>query len=150
MACREGNYLTSLAGVRYIPEDRADAFGHCWIGCQGAKNCGQDTTRTYGEVYEMLREAMSLITLGFWGHNSYEEDTFNQRHGRELARNNPDGDCSRLCYQAVVSGALRFHGHHTGENPVRPRVYNCSDITIDGQEYRQGWRTIPLEQLERF
>ena len=149
-ACSDGNYLTSLSGVRYIPEDRADAFGHCWIACQGTKTCGEEPTRILGESYEIFREVMRRLTLGIWGHNSYEEDIFNQRHGRELARNNPDGDCSSLCYQAVVSGALRFHGHNTSDDSARPRVYNCSDITINGHTYRQGWRTIPLEHLERF
>jgi hypothetical protein len=149
-ACRDGNYLTSRSGVRYIPEDRADAFGHCWIGCQGAKTCGEGVTRILGGAHEVFREAMSYLSLGFWGHNSYDEDTFNQRYGRELARNNPEGDCSRLCYQALLSGALRFHGHHTGDDPARPRVYLCSAITIRGHEYHQGWRTIPLEDLARF
>lgn len=127
-ACRDGGYLTPMSRIRYIPEDRSDAFGHCWIGCQGAKTCGQDVTRFWGESYEDFREAMRYLTFGVWGHNSYEEDIFDQRHGRELARNNPEGDCSSLCYQAVVSSALRFHGHHTGDNPARPRLYNCSDI----------------------
>lgn len=149
-ACRDGNYLTSRAGVRYIPEDRADAFGHCWIGCQGAMTCGQDATRAFGEAYEAFREAMRILTLGFWGHNSYEEDRFNQRHGRELARNNPDGDCSSLCYQAIVSDALRFHGHSTSDDSSRPKVYNCSDITLNGQLYARGWKNIPFEHLERF
>jgi|GEM_PF-6302161 len=149
-ACSDGNYLTSLSGLRYIPEDRADAFGHCWIACQGAKTCGEEATRAFGESREIFREVMKYLTFGVWGHNSYEEDTFNQRHGRELARNNPDGDCSSLCYQAILSDALRFHGHHTGNDPARPRVYNCSDIIINGNEYRQGWRNIPLEHLWRF
>lgn len=149
-ACSDGNYLTSRAGVEYIPEDRADAFGHCWIGCQGAKTCGQETTRSHGGAYEIFREAMSYLTLGLWGHNSYQADTFNQRFGRELARAKPFGDCSSLCYQAVVNGSLRFHGHNTSRDPTRPRVYNCSGITIDGHEYRQGWRTIPEQHLRRF
>lgn len=149
-ACRDGNYITSLSGVRYIPEDRADAFGHCWIACQGTKICGEEPTRFFGERYETFREAMKYLSFSVWGHNSYEEDTFNQTHGRELARNNLDGDCSSLCYQAVVSGELRFHGGDSGEDPRGRRVYNCSDITINGHLYRQGWRTIPFEYLERF
>jgi hypothetical protein len=148
-ACSNGDYTTTLSGVRYISESDADAFGHCWIGCQGTRTCGEGSTGRFGRSYEEFREAMRYLTLGLWDHNSYEEDTFNQAHGRELARNNPDRDCSNLCYGAVVNDTLRFHGHQTGPSE-RPRVYNCSDITIDGNEYHQGWRYIHFSYLQRF
>lgn len=150
VAAREGDYLTSPAGLQYIPEDHADAFGHCYMGCQGTKRCGEEMTAFLGSGHETFREAMRHITLGIWGHNSYAEDTFNQAHGRSLAQANPGRDCFDLCYHAVVSGALRFHGHNTSEDPNRVRLYNCSDITFDGREYPQGWRLVPREYVSRL
>ena len=149
-ACSDGHYITSPVGLRYIPEDHADAFGHCYMGCQGTKTCGEGPTEFFGTSYETFREAMRYVTLGIWGHNSYEEDMFNQAYGRSMARNNPGRDSYDLCYQAVVSGALRFHGHNTSPEPNRIRLYNCSDITVDGHEYLEGWRLIPREYVSRL
>jgi hypothetical protein len=146
-ACDNGHCQACLSGVRYIPEDHSDAFGHCWIGCQGAKTCGQDATRSHGEAYECFREAMSYLSLGIWGHNSFEEDRFNQAFGRGLARMNPTHDCASLCYQAILSRALRFHGHSTSGDSERVRIYNCSDITLDRQEYERGWVHMPHQHL---
>ncbi len=150
VACQDGNHLTSASNVKYIPEDRADAFGHCWIACQGTKNCGEQGTAFLGIGREYFREAMAYITLGLWGHNSFTEDVHNQDVGRALAINDPDADTFDQCYQAITNGDLLFHGEHTSDDDERPRVYNCEDITLDEQLYEAGWRSIPMEFLERF
>lgn len=146
-AARDGNYLTALSGIKYIPEDRSDAFGHCWIGCRGTQHCGERVTAFYGENYENWREIQSFI--GYRDHNSYEEDIFNQRAGRQLARANPTGDAFALAYQALVAGQLHFHGHNTGGDRGA-RIYVCEDIVIEGHRYEAGWRIVPWEILERF
>lgn len=127
-----------------------DAFGHCWIACQGTHACGEEATQQFGEGHEVLREFERTLSLGLIEHNSLEEDIFNQAYGRLLGRNNPDGDCANLCYQAVNGRALRFHLGSSSGDSARPRVYNCSDITLGGHLYPQGWRSIPMEYLERF
>ena len=144
-ACSGGHYLTSHMGVRYIPEDRADAFGHCWIACQGSKRCGSYGTEFFGVGREFVIEARSYA--GGRAHNSFEEDIFNQAIGRELARRYPATNCSQLCYMALVNGTLHFHGRSTLSDSSRARVYNCMDITIEGHEYRQGWRIISNQYL---
>jgi hypothetical protein len=148
-AARDGNYLTALSGLKYIPEDRSDAFGHCWIGCRGTQECGEEATAFYGESYENVREALRYITLGIYGHNSYDADVFNQRMGRQLAHDNPDGDAFDLTYQALVARRLNFHGHSTGDERG-PRVYVCEDIWLGGHLYEVGWRIVPNEFMERF
>ncbi|SIN73009.1 hypothetical protein [Chitinophaga niabensis] len=148
-AARDGNYLTTLSGLKYIPEDRSDAFGHCWIGCRGTQECGEEATAFYGEAYENAREVMRYVTLGIHDHNSYAEDVYNQRMGRQLAHDNPSGDAFALTYQALVAGQLHFHGHNTG-NERGPRVYVCEDIRLGGQLYEVGWRIVPNEFMERF
>ncbi len=148
-AARDGNYLTARSGLKYIPEDRTDAFGHCWIGCRGAQECGEEATAFYGEAYENTREVLRYITLGGYDHNSYEEDVFNQRMGRQLAHDNPDGDAFDLSYQALVAGRLHYHGHNTG-GERGTRIYVCEDIRLEGHLYEVGWRIVPYELLERF
>lgn len=148
-AARDGNYLTTLSGVKYISESRSDAFGHCWIGCRGAQECGQEATFFYGEAYENVREILRSVTLGLYDHNSFEEDVFNQRMGRELARNEPEGDAFAMTYQALVADRLHFHGHSTGD-ARGPRVYVCEDIMLGGHLYEVGWHIVPMEFMERY
>lgn len=147
-ASANGHCQVSHAGVRYISEDRADAFGHCYMGCRGSQRCGAAATQILGEGREVYREELALV--GFEEHNSFHEDFFNQMFGRELARQNPGGNAYRLSYLAVTNGALRLHGHNTSEDPRRIRVYNCADITLDGHEYRAGWRLMPVPYISRL
>ena len=149
-ASENGDYQTSHVGVRYITEDRMDAFGHCYMGCAGAQQCGAEATQILGEGYEVYREMTAGLILGPTGHNSFHEDFYNQWFGRELARVNPAGNAYQLCYRAVVSGALRLHGRNTSEDPRLIRVHNCADITLDGHEYLAGRRLMPVEYISRL
>ena len=49
----------------------------------------------------------------------------------------------------VLVGAAR-PPNNMSDDPDKVRVYNCSDITIDGHEYTKGWRSFPRELLNRF
>lgn len=143
-ASRNGDYQTSPAGVRYITEDRVDAFGHCYMGCEGTKRCGLEPTCFLGESREVFRETMKIMTLGIWGHNSFEEDVFNQAFGRRIAQMNPGLDCYQMSYRAVVRGVLKLHGHNSSDHPdLTTRIYNCAEITLDDHEYSEGWHMMP-------
>lgn len=148
-ATRDGNYLTTLSGLKYIQEDHYDAFGHCWIACRGTQVCGESATAFYGEGREVAREVQRYLSLGYYEHNSYEEDVHNQRVGRELAHNTPAGDAFDMSYQALLTGRLLFHGHSSG-NETGPKVYVCEDITLGGRLYARGKHIVPWEFLERF
>lgn len=138
-AADDGNYETSNRGLQFITEDRADAFGHCYMGCKGTRTCGESATLILGEGREHFVE---LLRFTGRQHNSYSEDLFNQRLGRELALRNPSAHCFDLCYRATVNGLVKLHGHSSSTDINDVTVYVCSDITIEGHEYLHGWRQV--------
>jgi len=77
----------------YLESREWDAFGHCWIACEGTRVCGEYTTGMAGSFRELIREA------GFGGrHDSLSQDLRNQALGRELS--NFAGRPSMLCDRA--------------------------------------------------
>jgi hypothetical protein len=141
-ASQQGHFLTSPAGVHYLPEDRADAFGHSYIACQGTRRCGVDITEQLGNGREAFRELMAYATLGIWGHNSFTEDVQNQAIGRRLGAL-AGQDCYSLCFRAAINGLLKFHGQDTAGQYDLIRVYVSEAITLDGHTYEAGWRVMP-------
>jgi hypothetical protein len=147
--CNDHNSRISQTGIEFISEDHADAFGHCWIGCEGTKRCGFVTTAIMGGLHEMFRDVQDIV--GYAEHNSYDEDLFNQAFGEIIANDNPDVNCFNSCYQATAENILHFHGYNSARTPGNSRVYNCSDITVDGNFYGgPHYRIIPNEYLERY
>jgi hypothetical protein len=107
-ACRRGRLVT-VATDGVVKEDAVDAFGHCWIACEGSQQCGESITRALGTMYELIRE----YTPYGGEHNSYEEDLANQAFGRALARTSSDGPCDTLCLRGAERGFLELHGEGT-------------------------------------
>jgi len=139
-ATDDGNFETSNRGLQFITEDRADAFGHCYMGCKGTRTCGETATLILGEGREHFVE---ILRFAGRQHNSYAEDLFNQRLGRELALRNPSAYCFDICYRATTMGLVQLHGHSSSTDINEVTVYVCSDITIEGNEYLRGWRHVP-------
>ena len=79
-----------------------DAFGHCWIGCEGTRKCGRSVTAAVGTVREYYREAERI--LGVHPHDSFTQDRANQALGRTLAFT--PGRCYTLCDAAHRGGTL--------------------------------------------
>jgi hypothetical protein len=79
-----------------------DAFGHCWIGCEGTRSCGRSVTAATGTVREFYREAQRII--GTRPHDSFAQDRANQGLGRRLAFT--PGTCYSLCDGAHRSSTL--------------------------------------------
>jgi hypothetical protein len=79
-----------------------DAFGHCWIGCEGSRRCGRGPTAVAGTVREFYREAQRK--LGTRPHDSFSQDMANQSNGRELSFT--PGTCYALCDNAHRTGGL--------------------------------------------
>ena len=76
-----------------------DAFGHCWVACEGSRRCGNFAAAEIGTARELLREA------GYGGpHDSFRQDVANQATGRELAFT--PGRCYTLCDDAYRAGGL--------------------------------------------
>ena len=139
-AYRDGHYQTSNRRLQFLSEDRIDAFGHCYMGCKGSRTCGDFSTFILGEGRENAREFTRIFAIG---HNSYHEDLFNQRLGRELNRRSPSAHCFDLCYRAVVDGRVRLHGHSNTSDINSIHLWNLSVITIEEHEYVRGWQTVP-------
>jgi len=79
-----------------------DAFGHCWIGCEGSRKCGTGATRVAGTIREFYREAQRILKTR--PHDSYTQDVANQAVGRALAYT--AGTCYSLCDTAHSGGTL--------------------------------------------
>ncbi len=90
----------SLTG--YLHSREWDAFGHCWIACEGSRQCGRGPTAVAGTSREIYREIED--TLGGDPHDSYSQDINNQSLGRELAAT--PGRCFTLCDNAHSGGTL--------------------------------------------
>jgi hypothetical protein len=95
-----------------------DAFGHCWIACEGARRCGAAPTADLGLAREIQREVGSW--LGGEPHDSFWQDVGNQARGRGLAFQG--GTCFSLCDTAHRTGGLDLSA------PIRTCV-NCADPT---------------------
>ena len=81
------------SGRSHLESREFDAFGHCWIACEGSRVCGEGWASTAGFCHEVARE------LGFRGHHdSFAQDLRNQAVGRQLSRRN--GRASFLCDEA--------------------------------------------------
>lgn len=76
-----------------------DAFGHCWIACEGTKQCGATTTAIAGKSREFWREYLDSAP-----HDSYQQDTNNQNLGRGFG--DQELNCSTACGQAIDSGTM--------------------------------------------
>lgn len=98
----------------HVPEDVVDAFGHCWIGCQFARETSRGASRILGGDYEWFREYLDPRH-----HNSYEEDQANQRHGRTLSIDT-SRTCTQLCTEAAELSDLDLHGRYS-------RCFICSE-----------------------
>jgi len=147
--CANGDCSVSPAGVHYVTEDRIDAFGHCYMGCRGTQRCGAEETEFWGENREIVVETASIMTLGLVDHNSFDEDLFNQRLGRQLALRSPGTDSYQLCYRAVLLGSVKLHNQTGSGRAGFMRVYNCADITIEGRHYPAGLEVLPAEYISR-
>jgi len=79
-----------------------DAFGHCWVACEGTRKCGRSVTAGTGTVREYYREMQRV--LGTRPHDSFRQDVANQALGRRLAFT--PGTCYSLCDGAHRTGAL--------------------------------------------
>jgi len=79
-----------------------DAFGHCWIGCEGSRKCGFAATATSGTVREFYREGQRILKTH--PHDSFTQDVANQKTGRGLSFT--DGTCYSLCDKAHGGGKL--------------------------------------------
>jgi hypothetical protein len=104
----------------YLHSREWDAFGHCWIGCEGTRRCGETPTAILGTGHEISRE------LGFGGpHDSFRQDIRNQSIGRRLAFSS--GTCFNLCDTARSSGNLDLSA------PQR-KCANCRTYPRSGSE----------------
>ncbi len=106
--------MGSITSERWIPNACArsasgilhsrewDAFGHCWVACEGSRQCGETPTEYAGTGREIYRE----IEDAFGGnpHDSLLQDLNNQALGRELSFT--AGTCFSLCDHAHTSGSL--------------------------------------------
>ncbi|MDG3548144.1 hypothetical protein [Methanobacterium formicicum] len=100
-----------------------DAFGHCWIGCEGTRQCGGPQTWTYGLGYEISRELDRIS--GKKSHDSFTQDISNQIIGRALSIK--EGTCFALCDNAHQHGILNLSA------PIRVCT-NCSTYPSSGSE----------------
>jgi hypothetical protein len=107
----------------YLHSREWDAFGHCWIGCEGTRRCGGSPTATLGTLRELQREIEART--GGNPHDSFSQDMNNQALGRELAFSG--GTCYALCDGAHRTGALDLSA------PVRVCA-NCSTYPAGGSD----------------
>jgi len=95
-----------------------DAFGHCWMACEGSRRCGTFATAELGIARELGREYL------YGGpHDSFKQDTANQATGRDLSHS--PGRCYTLCDAAYRARRLDLSA------PVRTCV-NCAN-QADGE-----------------
>jgi hypothetical protein len=104
----------------FLASPNWDAFGHCWIGCEGTRKCGESPTAILGTGREVSRE------MGFGGpHDSFRQDVRNQAAGRRLAHSS--GTCYTLCDGAARSGGLDL-------SAPRRTCANCASYATTGSE----------------
>jgi len=85
-----------------LPSRFWDAFGHCWIGCEGTKKCGATATAVAGQARELYREFQGIF--GIRPHDSYSQDTNNQATGRGFG--DQGVDCFDACSKAAATDGL--------------------------------------------
>ncbi len=107
----------------YLHSREWDAFGHCWIACEGSRQCGRGPTAAAGTVREVYREIED--TLGGDPHDSFSQDVNNQAHGRELSFT--AGTCYSLCDNAHMIGTLDL-------SAPRRVCANCATYPASGSE----------------
>ena len=81
-----------------------DAFGHCWIACEGTRQCGGPQTFTLGLGREVSREWESRH--GGTPHDSLSQDIANQAIGRFSSAK--EGTCFSICDDRHKSGLLNL------------------------------------------
>jgi hypothetical protein len=81
-----------------------DAFGHCWIGCEGTRQCGGPQTFILGLGREVSREWESRT--GGAPHDSLSQDLSNQTIGR--VGSVKEGTCFSICDDLHKSGLLNL------------------------------------------
>lgn len=108
----------SASGILHSRE--WDAFGHCWIACEGSRQCGRGPTAVAGTGREIYREIQD--TFGFSPHDSFSQDINNQSLGRELSFT--AGTCFSLCDNAHTSGSMDLSA------PIRVCA-NCATYPAD-------------------
>ncbi|MGC2399006.1 MAG: DUF4157 domain-containing protein [Acidobacteriaceae bacterium] len=81
-----------------------DAFGHCWIACEGTRQCGGPQTFTLGLGHEVSREWESRT--GGAPHDSLTQDLSNQTIGR--VGSVKEGTCFSICDDFHKSGHLNL------------------------------------------
>lgn len=81
-----------------------DAFGHCWIACEGTRQCGGPQSFGYGLGREISREWESHT--GGQPHDSLTQDISNQTIGR--AASVKEGTCFSICDGLHQSGLLNL------------------------------------------
>jgi hypothetical protein len=81
-----------------------DAFGHCWIACEGTRQCGGPQTFTLGLGREVSREWESRT--GGEPHDSLTQDISNQVIGR--ASSLGQGTCFSICDDLHKAGHLNL------------------------------------------
>jgi hypothetical protein len=91
-------------GVKFVPSNYWDAFGHCWAGCRASELCNRECLNP-GIVREVDREFEDFI--GTADHDSFWQDWFNQEVG--LATESEYGDafsCGDICGAALENRLL--------------------------------------------
>ncbi len=73
--------------------DIADAFRHCYWNCCMAQKIGSKEAKKFGDAHE-----------DYWGNPECEKqmDLENNKIGRNLGEQNPNGNCSDLCKKAKL------------------------------------------------
>jgi hypothetical protein len=99
-----------------------DAFGHCWIGCEGTRQCGGPQTWVYGLGHEVSREWESRT--GGAPHDSLSQDISNQIIGR--AASVEKDTCFSIC------DGLHKHSFLNLTAPRRTCV-NCATYPASGE-----------------
>ncbi len=106
-----------------------DAFGHCWIACEGTRHCGLNAVTLLGTGRELWRELEDAVD---WAeHDSLWQDIRNQRLGRALAYQ--AGTCCALCNSAYNDGRMDLTA------PLTRRRFNLDE----------GRYEISQEELDR-
>ena len=135
--CLEGLFpnMDSFTFNRWIPEACArsktgflhsrewDAFGHCWIACEGTRQCGGPQTFAYGMGREVSREWESRT--GGEPHDSLTQDVSNQVMGR--AASVKEGTCYSICDGLHKDGLLNLTA------PER-KCANCKTYPASGSD----------------
>jgi hypothetical protein len=135
--CLEGLFpsMKSLTFDRWIPTACArssrkvlhsrewDAFGHCWIACEGTRQCGGPQTWALGLGREVSREWESRT--GGEPHDSLTQDISNQLTGRVSSVK--EGTCFAICDGLHKGGLLNLSA------PQRTCV-DCATYPASGSE----------------